>query len=159
MRTTSLASVGRIRRSTTLASMMRLLPENPNILTPEYQMDYISGVRMFGFSGRSRIMEARVVDLRILPTEAREVVRIYRDSVLPVARRQQGFKGALLLTDDETGVGISISLWETEEDREEGEANGFYQQQIKKFSELLTETPVRKHYNVGVLHYDASVLA
>src|SRR5215216_3407053 len=42
MRTTSLASVGRIRRSTTLASMMRLLPENPNILTPEYQMDYIS---------------------------------------------------------------------------------------------------------------------
>jgi hypothetical protein len=94
-------------------------------------------------------MEARVVDLRILPTEAREVVRIYRDSVLPVARRQQGFKGALLLTDDETGVGISISLWET----------GFYQQQIRKFSELLTETPVRKHYNVGVLHYDASVLA
>src|SRR5215208_25569 len=42
MRTTSLASVGRIRRSTTLASMMRLLPENPNILTPEYQIDYIS---------------------------------------------------------------------------------------------------------------------
>ena len=114
---------------------------------------------MVGFSGRSCVMEARVVDLRILPTEAREVVRIYRDSVLPVARRQQGFKGALLLTDDETGVGISISLWETEEDREEGEANGFYQQQIRKFSELLTETPVRKHYNVGVLHYDASVLA
>jgi len=104
-------------------------------------------------------MEARVVDLRILPTEAREVVRIFRDSVLPVARRQQGFKGALLLTDDETGVGISISLWETEEDREEGEANGFYQQQIRKFSDLLTATPVRKHYNVGVLHYDASVLA
>jgi hypothetical protein len=33
--------VGRIRRSTTLASMTRLLPEDPNILTPEYQMDYI----------------------------------------------------------------------------------------------------------------------
>src|SRR5215208_7876165 len=43
MRTTSLASVGRIRRSTTLASMMRLLPENPNILTPEYQVDYTAG--------------------------------------------------------------------------------------------------------------------
>ena len=87
------------------------------------------------------------------------MVRIYRDSVLPAARRQQGFKGALLLTDDDTGVGISISLWETEEDREEGEANGFYKQQIRKFSDLLTETPVRKHYNVGVLHYVASVLA
>ena len=104
-------------------------------------------------------MEARVVDLRILPTEAREVVRIYRDSVLPAARRQQGFKGALLLTDDETGVGISISLGETEEDREKGEANGFDQQQTRKFSELLTETPVRKHYNVGIVHYVSSVLA
>jgi heme-degrading monooxygenase HmoA len=104
-------------------------------------------------------MEARVVDLRVVPTEAREVVRIYRDSVLPAARLQPGFRGALLLTDDDTGVGISISLWETKEDRQEGEANGFYQEQIRKFTEHLTETPVRKHYNVGVIHYDASVVA
>src|SRR5215204_3692395 len=114
---------------------------------------------MLGFFGRSSVMEARVVDLRILPTEAREVVRIYKDSVLPTARRQQGFKGALHLPDAKKGEGLLIRSWETEEDREEGEANGFYQQQIRKFSELLTETPVRKHYNVGVLHYDASVLA
>ena len=99
------------------------------------------------------------MDLRVVPTEAREVVRIYRDSVLPAARLQPGFKGALLLTDDDTGLGISITLWETEEDRQEGEANGFYQAQIGKFSDLLTETPVRKHYNVGVIHYDASGLA
>ena len=104
-------------------------------------------------------MEARVVDLRVPSMETREVVRIYRDSVLPAVRQQQGFKGALLLTDDDTGVGISITLWDSEEDRQEGEANGFYQAQIKKFSDLLIETPVRKHYNVGVIHYDASVLA
>ena len=103
-------------------------------------------------------MEARVVDLRVVPTEAREMVRIYRDSVLPVARLQPGFRGALLLTDDDTGLGISISLWETDEDRQEGEANGFYQAQIRKFSELLTETPVRKHYNVSVIQYDANVV-
>jgi heme-degrading monooxygenase HmoA len=112
-----------------------------------------------GVFGRSRVMEARVVDLRVVPTEAREMVRIYRDSVLPAARHQHGFRGALLLTNDDTGLGISITLWETEEDRQEGEANGFYQAQIGKFSDLLTETPVRKHYNVGVIHYDASVLS
>ncbi len=104
-------------------------------------------------------MEARVVDLRVVPTESREVVRIFRDSVLPAARLQPGFRGALLLTDDDTGVGISISLWETEEDRREGEANGFYQAQIGKFTEHLTETPVRKHYNVGVIQYDSHALA
>jgi len=112
-----------------------------------------------GVSGRSRVVEARVVDLRVPSMETREVVRIYRDSVLPAARRQRGFRGALLLTDDDTGVGISITLWNTEEDREAGEASGFYNEQVGKFSELLTETPVRKHYSVGVLHYDASVVA
>ena len=104
-------------------------------------------------------MEARVVDLRVVPTEAREMVRIYKNSVLPAARDQRGFRSALLLTDDDTGLGISMSLWETDEDRQEVEANGFYQAQIGKFSDPLTETPVRKHYNVGVIHYDASVLA
>jgi hypothetical protein len=39
-----------------------------------------------GVLGRSRVMEARVVDLRVVPTEAREMVRIYRDSVLPAAQ-------------------------------------------------------------------------
>lgn len=103
-------------------------------------------------------MHARVVDLRVRPMDTKEVVRIYRDSVVPAAREQPGFKGALLLTDS-TGIGMSITLWETEEDREKGEASGFYKEQINKFADHLIETPVRKHYDVGVLHYDASVLA
>lgn len=103
-------------------------------------------------------MHARVVDLRVRPMETKEVVRIYRDSVLPAAREQEGFMGALLLTDS-TGIGISITLWETEEDREAGEASGFYKEQINKFADHLVETPVRKHYDVGVLHYEVSALA
>jgi heme-degrading monooxygenase HmoA len=104
-------------------------------------------------------MEARVVELRVRPIDMKEMVHIYRDSVLPAARRQAGFKGALLLTDPDTGVGTSVTLWETETDREAGEASGYYKQQVEKFADLLTETPVRKHYEVSVLHYDASVLA
>lgn len=104
-------------------------------------------------------MEARLVDLRVRPMDTKEMVRIYRDSVLPAARRQAGFKGALLLTDPETGVGTSVTLWETGADREAGEASGYYKEQVEKFADLLTETPVRKHYEVSVLHYDVSVLA
>jgi heme-degrading monooxygenase HmoA len=104
-------------------------------------------------------MEARVVDLRVRPMDTKEMVRIYKDSVLPAAQRQVGFKGALLLTDPETGVGTSVTLWETEADRDAAEASGFYKEKVEKFAELLTETPVRKHYEVGVLHYDVSVLA
>jgi heme-degrading monooxygenase HmoA len=70
---------------------------------------------------------------------------------MPSARRQLGFGGAMLLTDPETGIGISVTMWETEEDREAGEASGFYKEQIAKFADFLVETPVRKHYEVSVL--------
>ena len=98
-------------------------------------------------------MHARVVNLRVPPVDTREMVRIYRTSVMPSLRRQQGFDGALLLSDPETGIGISVTMWETEEDREAGEASGFYKEQIAKFADLLIETPVRKHYDVSVLEH------
>ena len=56
----------------------------------------------------------------------------------------------MLLTDPETGIGISVTIWETEEDREAGEASGFYKQ-IAKFADFLVETPIRKHYELSVL--------
>ena len=96
-------------------------------------------------------MHARVVNLQVRPVDTQGMVRIYRDSVAPAVRRQPGFGGALLLTDPETGIGVSITMWETEADREAGEASGFYREQIKKFADLLTETPVRKHNEESVL--------
>jgi heme-degrading monooxygenase HmoA len=101
--------------------------------------------------GKESSVHARVVNLRVRPVDMEEMVRIYRDSVVPAARGQQGFGGAMLLTDPETGIGISVTIWETEADREAGEASGYYKEQIGKFADLLTETPVRKHYEVSVL--------
>jgi hypothetical protein len=40
-----------------------------------------------------------------------------------------------------------------------GEASGYYNEQIEKFADQLIETPVRKHYDVGVLHYEVSALS
>lgn len=95
-------------------------------------------------------MHARVVDLRVRSVDTKEMVRVYREEVLPAASEQRGFEGALLLTDSQTGIGISITLWKTEADREAGEVTGFFDEQISKFSDLLTDTPVRKHYDLSV---------
>lgn len=95
-------------------------------------------------------VHARVVDLRMRPVETKEMVRVYREEVLPAARRQGGFEGAMLLTDPETGIGISITLWETAAEREAAVDGGFYDEKIEKFAALLTETPVRKHYDVSL---------
>jgi heme-degrading monooxygenase HmoA len=97
------------------------------------------------------VVHARVVDLRMRPVETKEMVRVYRDEVVPAAREQDGFRGAMLLTDPETGIGISITLWETAGEREAAIDGGFYDEKIEKFAALLSETPVRRHYDVSMM--------
>jgi hypothetical protein len=55
-------------------------------------------------------VHARVVSMEMLPIDVGEAARIYQDRVLPAAREQKGFSGALMLTDADTGEGLSISL-------------------------------------------------
>ena len=96
-------------------------------------------------------MHARVVDLRVRSVDTKDMVRVYRDEVVPAARKQAGFEGAMLLTDPETGIVISITLWETAAEREAAVDGGFYDEKIDKFAAMLTGTPVRKHYDVSLM--------
>ena len=77
-------------------------------------------------------------------------MRTYLSSVVPAPREQRGFRGVLVLTDNETDEGYSISLWETEDDAQESESSGIYQKQIAKLGGLLAEVPVRKIYEVSI---------
>ena len=95
-------------------------------------------------------MHARVVDMQVLPANMKEAVRIYRDSVIPVAKEQRGFRGALMLTDEDTGVGVSISLWESEDDMHASEASGYYHRKLDQLDALFISPPVRKHYEVSL---------
>jgi heme-degrading monooxygenase HmoA len=95
-------------------------------------------------------MYARVSIAQAQPGKVDEGIRLHRDSVVPACKQQKGFKGLYLLTDRKTGKGITISLWQTEADMTAGEASGFYQQQVAKFKEVLSATPVREAYEVSV---------
>ena len=95
-------------------------------------------------------MYARVAQVRIQPEQVDEAARIYRDEVVPALETQPGFKGALLLTQPESGRGISITLWDTEADRTAGEVGGFFQTQLAHFAGMFTETPVRDAYQVAI---------
>ena len=94
-------------------------------------------------------MHARVVSMEMLPINVEEAVRIYQDRVVPAAREQDGFRGALMLTDPYTGEGLSISFWNTEDDMHTSEASGFYHRKLSELDDLLISTPVRKHYEVS----------
>ncbi len=94
-------------------------------------------------------MHARVVSMEMLPINVGEAVRIYQDRVVPAAREQEGFRGALMLTDPGTGEGLSISLWNSEEDMHASEASGFYHSKLSELEAFFISTPVRKHYEVS----------
>jgi heme-degrading monooxygenase HmoA len=95
-------------------------------------------------------MNARVTLVQISPGKLDEAIGVYRDSVAPAAKQQQGCSGVYLLTDRETGKGISITLWETEAAMTMGESSGYYQQQLAKFKGIFGAPPVREAYEVSV---------
>jgi heme-degrading monooxygenase HmoA len=95
-------------------------------------------------------MHARVTIGQMLLAKIDEATGIYRNSVVPAAQQQKGFKGLYVLVDRKTGKGLTLALWETEADMTAGEASGYYQQQVAKFKGLLSAPPVREAYEVTV---------
>jgi hypothetical protein len=94
-------------------------------------------------------MHTRVVSMEMLPINVGGAVRLYQGRVVPAAREQERFMGALMLTDPDTGEGLSISLSDSEEDMQASEASGFYHMKLTELDALFISTPVRKHYEVS----------
>ncbi len=95
-------------------------------------------------------MYARLVTVMIQRGNMDETVAMFRDSVVPALKEQEGFKGALLLTDRKAGKACAVVLWETEEDMLASETSGFYQDQIAKFAAVFAGPPIREHYGISV---------
>jgi heme-degrading monooxygenase HmoA len=89
-------------------------------------------------------MYARVTTMQPRQGLAGEAAKIFRESVIPAAQQQMGFRGAMLLEDPASGRGTSITLWETEADLMAGEESGYFKEQIAKFGPLMEGPPVRE---------------
>ena len=95
-------------------------------------------------------MYARLTIVHLKPDFLDETVKLYEDGVIPAAKSQKGFRGAYLLSDSKSGKGISITLWDSEEEAIANEKSGYYQDQVNKFKEYFTAPPVREGYEVSV---------
>ena len=93
-------------------------------------------------------MHARIMSGQVQPGKEDELTNIYRDSVIPAAKQQKGFKGGLLLVDPNTGKCVSISLWETEADMTAGESSGYLREQVAKLAPTFAAPPVREAFEV-----------
>jgi hypothetical protein len=94
-------------------------------------------------------MVARVTHARVNPENIDEAVRLFDGSVVPAAKQEEGFMGAMLLVRSD-GHTLAIDLCDTLENMQQNERNGFYQTQIVKFADKIVEHPSREIYEVKV---------
>lgn len=94
-------------------------------------------------------MYARTVTIQVRPNMVDEAQKLFSESVIPAAKQQKGFEGALLLSDPNSGKGMSVTLWETEADLKAGEGSGYFQEQIAKVGPLLVGPPTREVFMVA----------
>jgi heme-degrading monooxygenase HmoA len=74
--------------------------------------------------------------------------KIYEESVVPAAKKQNGFRGISLMVNLKTGEGMSISYWDNEEDALANEKSRYYQEQVAKFIPFYKRQPIREGYEI-----------
>jgi quinol monooxygenase YgiN len=95
-------------------------------------------------------MYARVVTVQYQPGKIDEGLQIFLNSIMPAARQQPGYKGALALGDRTTGKAIAIGLRETAADMQATETSGYLQEQFAKVAPLVVGAPVVEVYEVSI---------
>lgn len=95
-------------------------------------------------------MHARVILGRVKLDRQDEAMSIYKENVMPITKKQKGFKSMHLLTDPDTSKFISITIWETENDMIAGESSGYLQEQFDKIAILFVGPATIQHYVVTV---------
>lgn len=93
-------------------------------------------------------MYARLLRFQTRIDRVDQASKIFTESVIPLCKKQKGYKGAFFLADRETGNCVPVTLWETEEDMLTTEQSRFFQEQIVKFMNLFTEFPIREGYEI-----------
>ncbi|MBD3414076.1 MAG: hypothetical protein GF421_06580 [Candidatus Aminicenantes bacterium] len=96
-------------------------------------------------------MYARLTSAQIKKEKIDEFTQIYKDSVVPAAKAQEGYRGSFVFQDRDTGKGMAITLWETKENALANEESRYYQEQLAKFVTLFSQAPVRELYEVTVM--------
>ena len=95
-------------------------------------------------------MYARIVTGQYQPGKIDEGLQIFLNSIMPAARQQPGYKGALALVDRSTGKAIAIGLRETTADMQATETSGYLEEQFAKVMPLLAGAPAVEVYEVSI---------
>jgi antibiotic biosynthesis monooxygenase len=66
-------------------------------------------------SNEQRATHARVIRLKTEPTNSDKAIKEWTSEILPLLKKQDGFRGATLVGNRKTGDGLSVTYWASEE--------------------------------------------
>jgi len=85
-------------------------------------------------------MYARNVSFRLKPNTQSEYTRTFENQVLPLLRKQKGFKEAINLCSPGSQDAIAISLWENKANADDYNTNT-YPEVMKTLTKVIDGTP------------------
>ena len=85
-------------------------------------------------------MFARNISFRLKSNMLSDYTRTFENEILPLLRKQKGFKDELTLTNPGSPDVIAISLWENKANAEAYNTNG-YPEVLKALARLIDGTP------------------
>jgi heme-degrading monooxygenase HmoA len=93
-------------------------------------------------------MFARHVTMKLKPNSAAEFTGIIENAILPLLRKQKGFRDEITFVAPERSEAIGNSLWDTKEDAEAYSRTG-YPEVLKALSKVVEGTPKVETFEVA----------
>ena len=93
-------------------------------------------------------MFARIVSMRLKPNTTAEFTQTIEKRILPILRKQKGFRDEITFVAPNGMEAVGISLWET---REQADAynSGSYAEVMKELTNLVDGAPRIQTYDVA----------
>lgn len=93
-------------------------------------------------------MYARLVTTHVKPGNFDLLTRKFEEKVIPMLRKQPGFRDEISFYDADKGESFAISFWDSEAD-ERKYAKETYPELLKTLSETFVETPLVRRFEVA----------
>ncbi len=94
-------------------------------------------------------MYARNISFRLKSNMQSDYIRTFEDQILPLLRRQKGFKEEISLCSTATQDAVSISLWESKNNADDYNTNT-YPEVLKTLAKVIDGTPRVHNYETVV---------
>jgi quinol monooxygenase YgiN len=93
-------------------------------------------------------MFARIVSLDLKPNTHKQFSVLFEKQILPILRKQQGFKDEILLVDPGAPKVVAISVWETKQNADAYSSKA-YPEAVKSLATVLEGAPEVSTYQLA----------